>query len=459
MNLDKKLTLDKKNDQNNAFSTSCALINVGHPSQSPDVANLALFPVAGMPLLEYQIRIVIETGIDHIVLWVENSFSDFSENNASVLENESGLNFYLVSIVDKLRREGIQLTLAHTNQEVAAAFSAEQHILLIQEGCLPSPNLIVSLLQISSPAILTIKDVDSSQNFERIDASNRWGGMVLIDGDSVQSVLTIPEEWDLFSTLMRQAVQSGYNRIKADTPSGIQKSYQNLVLKITGQENPDSITKILLQMQTGEEKSNLFEKHVFPAFESRVIPWLARHKKSGFGLFIATSALVILALPAALTGMTALSVLLLILSGFSGDSCNKLNELQLKAGRKRCTQQIYYGRRIIAGLSLTLSCYPVSRQIGWGVLPLVFLVIFANIAAGQEENCSKRWATGHKEYYYLYFEYIIWIMAPFSLLSYYNLHCWIGGLWLLSSLSIFSYWKSSQRFKKINDSLFFSKSS
>ncbi|MFT9100196.1 MAG: hypothetical protein ABF416_06710, partial [Zymomonas mobilis subsp. pomaceae] len=381
----------------------------------------------------------------------EDSFFNFDENNNSVLENQNGFNFRFMSIVDQLRRNGIHLTLAHSHQEVATTFSTHQHVLLIEEGCLPSAALIKSMLLASPPAILSVKDEPSAQGFERIAASEKWGGLALIDGENLTKVNTIPDDWDLISTLMRQSVQTDCNRILGETSVKeviTKNDAQTFVLKITDKAVPDQISYMLLLGTAPKKNQNIFNIYLFPLLEKLSLPRLARYKKAGLWLSLSVFILAGLSLPTAFLGWLSFTVFLMMLAGLAEHAGNRLNEIQLRAGRRKQKKQICHTRIILAAFALILSSYPVSKEMGWGIFPLGTLIIITTIAADQEAKHSRRFATGYKGRYYLHFDYMIWIMFPFALMSHYSLSFWLGGLSFLTGLSILNYAAALQRFQK-----------
>src|SRR3546814_11072034 len=61
-----------------------------------------------------------------------------------------------------------------------------------------------------------VREDDGDEGFERIDATARWAGLALLPGTMVREVSRRFGDWDLQSTLLRTAVQSGAARMTWD---------------------------------------------------------------------------------------------------------------------------------------------------------------------------------------------------------------------------------------------------
>src|SRR3546814_9073084 len=61
-----------------------------------------------------------------------------------------------------------------------------------------------------------VREDDGDEGFERIDATARWAGLALLPGTMVREVSRRFGDWDLQSTLLRTAVQSGAARMPWD---------------------------------------------------------------------------------------------------------------------------------------------------------------------------------------------------------------------------------------------------
>lgn len=444
MNPNAEATINKKTNRDGMIPKPSALIDVSNQSLNSLGENLSFFPIAGIALIEYQIRTVAEAGIDHIVLWTEDLFSEDNEENNSALETKAHFNFQLVNVIERLRKEAIYLSLIQGRQELSAAFSDNQSVLLLEGDCLPSIHLVETLVRNTAPTLLTIEDGISSQEFERIDASERWGGIALVEGKIIKEAKNIPDDWDLILTIMRQTMQSGCKRITIKAPV----NGNDFIFKITKNKNNAFISKGIYQATKNKCDKNIFYKKIFSKIIDKNIILLTKKRNISLYLLTTTFVFIFSSLLFSLTNMPILSVLSLILSGLSGYGSRRINEMQLNTGRKKQRKLIYYSRRMGASLALICSSYYISKHVGWGIFPLDIIIILANISAYQDNNYCKKLSLEDSGNHYLYFEYILWIILPFTLLSKYNVSFVLCGLILLAALSIVNYGFSTKKLQK-----------
>lgn len=166
--------------------------------QEADAANgglRATLPLAGRTLLERQARLAAAVGASPVIVFVQR------------------LPAALVGAVDRLRAEGVSVAIARTVAEAAEAIEPGDRLLLVADGLIADQSHFVRLAGRAGPAILTVPDSGVSDRFERIDAVSRWAGLALFDGGLLQRTATMLGDWDLQSTLLRHAVQSGAGQI------------------------------------------------------------------------------------------------------------------------------------------------------------------------------------------------------------------------------------------------------
>jgi hypothetical protein len=151
----------------------------------------ALLPLAGRTLLEYQARCAAAAGASPIVLLVERM--------------PPALNHAL----ERLRDEGLGLFAVSDGNEAASRFEPGNRILLIGDGIAPPIELLTRLAEEEEPAVVTVRDDEQHQQFERIDAASRWAGIALVEGRTLGSTAAMLGDWDLQSTLLRRSLQAG----------------------------------------------------------------------------------------------------------------------------------------------------------------------------------------------------------------------------------------------------------
>lgn len=160
--------------------------------QEDDAGGLrALLPLAGRTLIEYQARCAAAAGAAPVIILVERIPSA------------------LADAMDRLRSEGIGVIPVSDSAEAASRFEPGEMILLMADGLAPSVDLLTALVDEQEPTILTVPDDEEHERFERIDASNRWAGIALVEGRTLSSTAAMLGDWDLQSTLLRRSLQGG----------------------------------------------------------------------------------------------------------------------------------------------------------------------------------------------------------------------------------------------------------
>jgi len=162
----------------------------------------ALLPLAGRSLLEYQARCAAASGAAPIVVLVER---------VPVL---------LQDAFERLRQEGITVVPVSDGNEAASRFEAGSLILEIADGIAPDIGDIARLVELDQPAIATLPDDEAHEAYERIDSVSRWAGIALVEASTLGSTAAMLGDWDLQSTLLRRAVQSGARLIRLEGPGG-----------------------------------------------------------------------------------------------------------------------------------------------------------------------------------------------------------------------------------------------
>jgi hypothetical protein len=168
-----------------------ALISATREAREPGVALRATFWLAGRTLIERQARLAAGAGASIIVILVESFPAE------------------LVQAVERLRAEGLQIVTARTAAEAAAAIPLGMRLMLVADGFVGDRAHIERLMEAGRPVLLAVTDRGFDDRFERIDGETRWAGLALMDGDLLRDAAMMPSEWDLQSTLLRRALQTG----------------------------------------------------------------------------------------------------------------------------------------------------------------------------------------------------------------------------------------------------------
>ena len=119
----------------------------------------------------------------------------------------------LEAAIARLRAEGLDILIARNASEAAKAVQATDRILLMADGLLADDAQVERIVASEGACLLTVPDLRFDDRFERIDAESRWGGLAMIDGQTLKHTAAMLQDWDLQSTLLRRAVQGGARQI------------------------------------------------------------------------------------------------------------------------------------------------------------------------------------------------------------------------------------------------------
>ena len=188
-----------------------ALIAAYHESAEPGALRATL-PLAGRTALERQVQLALAAGAATIIVLVERMPPP------------------LTAALDRLRRARVPLHIARSADEAAEAVDANDRLLLIADGAIAETSQMERLARAEGSAVLTVPDAAFGELYERIDATSRWAGLAAIDGSVLRDTAAMLRDWDLQSTLLRRALQSGARHIAADGPVAILDSRTDLAL-------------------------------------------------------------------------------------------------------------------------------------------------------------------------------------------------------------------------------------
>ncbi len=210
---------------------------------------IALLPFAGGSVLQYQLEALHELHINHIFI---------------AIENMSGA---LIAFSEQMKSKNIAIDFVRRGRDLAEKLPQSAKCLIVADGIIASPTLLAKIVQSEKPIMVTLDSRDENQDFEKIDLNNRWAGLGLIDTQTAATITDLPEDWDILSSLMRQAVQNNISYL-ALPQSSIE---MGVVAKITSEENAIHIARNLLKSR-GADADGIVEAKVFNPLSMAIIP-------------------------------------------------------------------------------------------------------------------------------------------------------------------------------------------
>ena len=127
----------------------------------------------------------------------------------------------MLAVFDRLRADGIDIDVARDARDAADRIHPDETVLLFIPGLIARKGLVDELVTRGKPTLVTLPDQAEHIMFERIDATDRWTGLALLNGQTVRETAAMLGDWSIGSTLMRNALQAGAARWRRDTPDGI----------------------------------------------------------------------------------------------------------------------------------------------------------------------------------------------------------------------------------------------
>ena len=126
-------------------------------------------------------------------------------------------------------RAGLRFDIVETIPRLQASVTAEDEIILVEDGVLPDQALLVEGLA-ERPTVLAFPAEPAlALGFERLDASRAWSGALRTRGDSVARLADLPDDCDLASSLLRIALQAGACIVELDPAPLAEGTWQRRV--------------------------------------------------------------------------------------------------------------------------------------------------------------------------------------------------------------------------------------
>lgn len=245
----------------------------------------ALLPIAGRPLLEYQVRTVRACGAGHIIVLVDR-----------VLPG-------VVALFDRLRAEGIEVDIARSARDAADRIHPEEQVLVLTSGAVAPAGLLETLAGTGHASILSVADGKETEHLERIDGTTRWTGIALIDGQIVRETAQMLGSWVLGPTLLRAALQKG---VRTEPAGGT-------VLVRNAEDARQASLGLLTQ---GEAEGGFVARKIMQPIARAILPYIAARNLSFEAITAVPFVLLALAIVAALSGWLATGLTVVLLASF-----------------------------------------------------------------------------------------------------------------------------------------------
>lgn len=161
----------------------------------------AALPLAGRSVIAWQAALLQSLGCERVLCLAETP-------GGTVLEMQH-----------KLEAEGVQFHAFRGLSAIPALVRAEDDLVILADGLVPEPAVVRALVggegEHSLQRMVATIPADHPlaaahpEDFERIDATRHWGGVLVMRGAPAQRLADFPADADAVSLLLRLALQAG----------------------------------------------------------------------------------------------------------------------------------------------------------------------------------------------------------------------------------------------------------
>ena len=375
-----------------------ALIAAYHESAEPGHLRATL-PLAGRTVLERQARLAASVGASPVLILVERMPAALS------------------AAVDRLRRDHVPVQIVRSAEEAAEAVDPYDRVLLVADGAVAGRSQLARIAEAGDTAVLTVKDGSHGELYERIDATGRWAGVAGIDGALLRETAAMLRDWDLQSTLLRRALQSG----------AIHLSAEGAVAILDREADLDRLER---QIVAGADVAD-------GGWLGRMLAPIERFG-TAFLLGSPASPQLVGLGTALITGLGAAAfygrwywtglVMLLLATPLEGIA-RRLARLRMQDGIGQSWW--HHILELFAAIALVILAYGLAPDWGWGLILAAFVALAFLVALGGETKDRRvRGALFLAER-----KGMIWLMLPFAILGLW--HIGIGALAAYAAVSFF----------------------
>jgi len=334
-------------------------------------ADGALIEFGGQPLVEFQARIAIAAGADHILIHADSMTAE------------------LTRLVDRLTAERqASVALVQDMLALSRSLAPADRILLIAENMLIPTEAVATLAGYGPPALLALPSVSATSGFERIDAEAMWAGALLLPGEAVLATLDMLGEWDLGLTVLRRAVQMDARRVML--PAELVMDGRLGLLQT--QQNADAALEVLAAQDHGAGGEGSSLRRLLAPLARLLVGELVRRqieptRMTGLALLLG-----VLGLAAGVAGFGIVAVVLALLAITLYDLACQCGEIILRPAPSP------YGRYALDGLAVVLLMLIGWRLSNGNVLAItgacfpIFISVLISMTRAQADVVTGLWA-------------------------------------------------------------------
>ena len=146
--------------------------------------------LGGRPLVQHQLDMAIAAHCERLICLVR------------ALEPE------VIALKHRAEAAGIQFNTVTATRDLSALVSAQDDLIVIYEGLLADPAVVAELIELGSGVFVQPVEIGLAAGFERVDINHATAGLLRIPGRLVETLMQMPPDCDVASTLTRIALQA-----------------------------------------------------------------------------------------------------------------------------------------------------------------------------------------------------------------------------------------------------------
>lgn len=166
-------------------------------SAEPGLPPPALLPLSGWTVVERQARQAMRAGADRVIILSERHWPE------------------LVAVQARLQAARLPVDLVRSTSDLRNHIESEDEVLLFAENMVIDDRLVEMMASRTAPGLF-VRPNDGDRRFELIDQETRWAGLARLSGRFIRETIVRYGDWDLVSTAVRAAVQSGAMRVTGE---------------------------------------------------------------------------------------------------------------------------------------------------------------------------------------------------------------------------------------------------
>lgn len=156
---------------------------------------VATLPFAGVTLIEYQARLLIEAGVTQIVVVVARLTPE------------------LVGATARIARAGVAVDSVRTAADAMQKLHPLARVIVMADGLVATAGTIAPLADGTADMLLTLDASASPAGFERVGGDAVWAGAAAVAASRIAEVAALPADYDVQSTIVRVAAQAGARQV------------------------------------------------------------------------------------------------------------------------------------------------------------------------------------------------------------------------------------------------------